>query len=189
MCEPFKPLFFQNIILVGLYEIFKDNVESMEQVDLTSFSGEDIVEIVFMLRFFIIARKEIDSNSYSKKLKSFKEMLLMYSLSCSLLFQMFENLERYYSIKSTDVSLYETMKEKMPSIFISLEAIFTCITWEERRYISMSLDDHCDRYTKEENSKTMKQLSDEVIDLFINSLEEYPDCWKFPTNNLDFSVT
>ena len=179
MFESFRPLVFQNKILGGLYEIFKGDVESMEHVDLTSFSDEGIVEIVFMLRFLIIGKKEIDSNNYSKKLKTFKEMLLKYDLPCSLLFDMFGNLESDYSIKSTDVSMYETMKEKMPSIFTSLETIFTCITWEERGYISRSLHEHCDRYTKEKISKTMKQLSDKVIDLFRNSPKEYTDCWKF----------
>ena len=69
------------------------------------------------------------------------------------------------------------MKEKMPSIFTSLETIFACITWEERGYISRSLDDRYGRYKEGEVSKTMKQLSDGVIDLFINSPKEYTGCW------------
>ena len=177
MFKPFRPLVFQNKILGGLYEAFSDNIESMEHVDLTSFSHEDAGQIVFMLRFFTIAKKEIDSNNYSKKLNSFKKMLLMHRLSFYDIFQRFQKLERYYSIKSTDVSLYKTMKEKMPSIFTSLETIFACITWEERGYISRSLDDRYGRYKEGEVSKTMKQLSDGVIDLFINSPKEYTGCW------------
>ena len=56
-----------------------------------------------------------------QSLNSFKGMLLMYSLSYFDLFDKFKELESYYSISS----IYKTMKEKMPSIFISLEAIFT----------------------------------------------------------------
>ena len=177
MFNPFGPLVFQNQISSGLYGVLNDDVESMENVDLTSFSDEDASQIVFMLRFFIITKKEVDSNNYSKKLCSFKEMLLMYRLSFSDIFNMFKKLERYYSINSTDVSLYKTMKEKMPSIFISLEAIFTCITWEERGYIFRSLDYPYGRYKEGEVSRTMKQLSDKVIDLFINSPREYRGCW------------
>ena len=177
MFKPFRPLVFQNKILGGLYEVFNNDVESMEHVDLTSFSDDDASQIVFMLRFFVITKKEIDSNNYSKKLYSFKEMLLMYRLPFSDIFHMFKNLEHYYSIKSTDVSLYKTMKEKMPSIFISLEAIFTCITWEERGYVSRSLGGRFGGYKEGEVSRTMKQLSDKVIDLFINSPREYTGCW------------
>ena len=75
-------------------------------------------------------------------------MLLMYCLSCFDLFDKFKELDCYYSISS----LYETMKKKVPSIFITLEAIFTCITWEERGYISISLTEGYEIYTEEEAS-------------------------------------
>ena len=51
--------------------------------------------------------------------------------------------------------------EIMPSLFISLEEIFTSITWEERSYIYRSLD------KGHESSKAMKQLSDKGIDLLM----------------------
>ena len=57
--------------------------------------------------------------------------------------------------------------EIMPSLFISLEEIFTSITWEERSYIYRSLDKGNERYTEKKSSKAMKQLSDKGIDLLV----------------------
>ena len=89
ICKPFRPHVFQNKILGGLYEAFNDVVENMEHVDLTSFSDENVSITVCMLRFFIITKKEIDSINYSKKLNCFKEMLLIYRLSCCDVFKRF----------------------------------------------------------------------------------------------------
>ena len=50
--KPFRPFVFQNKISGGLYEVFNDNVKSMEHVDLTSFSHEDARMLFFKLRFF-----------------------------------------------------------------------------------------------------------------------------------------
>lgn len=61
----------------------------------------------------------------------------------------------------------------MSSLFISLEEIFTSITWEERSYIYRSLDKCHERYTEEKGSKAMKQLLDKVIDLLRIFTSEY----------------
>ena len=164
--KPFRPLLFQNKILGGLYEAFNDVVESMEHVDLTSFSDENVSITVCMLRFFIITRKDIDSNNYSKKLNCFKEMLSMYKLSCSDVFEKFLDFNLHNPFG--EFSFFQTLQEIAPPIFISLEAIFTSITWEERSYIYRSFDKCYERYTEEKSSKAMKQLSDKVIDLVMN---------------------
>ena len=52
MFKPFRSFLFQNKISGGLYEVFNGNVESMEHVDLTSFSDEDARLLFFKLRFF-----------------------------------------------------------------------------------------------------------------------------------------
>ena len=43
----------------------------------------------------------------------------------------------------------------MLSLFISLEEIFSSITWEERSYIYRSLDKGHERYTENKSSKAM----------------------------------
>ena len=57
--------------------------------------------------------------------------------------------------------------EIMLSLFISLEEIFSSITWEERSYIYRSLDKGHERYTEKKSSKAMKKLSDKGIDLLM----------------------
>ena len=52
MFKPFRPFVFQNKISDGLYEVFNDNVKSMEHIDLTLFSDEDARLLFFKLRFF-----------------------------------------------------------------------------------------------------------------------------------------
>ena len=80
MFNSLKPLVLHDKILVGLFKTFNDVGESMDHVDLTSFSDED-TEIVFcLLQFFTITRTEIDNNNYSNKLSSLKKMLVMYSV-------------------------------------------------------------------------------------------------------------
>ena len=173
ICKPFRPHVFQNKILGGLYEAFNDVVENMEHVDLTSFSDENVSITVCMLRFFIITRKEVDSSNYSKKLNSFKEMLSMYRLSCSDVFSSFKEFHMHISPRSKDFSLFKMLLKIMSSLFISLEEIFTSITWEERSYIYRSLDKCHERYTEEKGSKAMKQLLDKVIDLLRIFTSEY----------------
>lgn len=86
MCNLFRPLFFQNKVLGGLYETFNDVVDSMEDVGLTSFSRDDVSITIFILRCGIITKKEIGSSNYSKKLNNVKETLFTYSLSWHDLF-------------------------------------------------------------------------------------------------------
>ena len=114
---------------------FEDIVENMDHVDLTSFSEKDFEELIFLLRFSIITKKEIDCNNYSKKLNSFKKLLMMYKISCSDAYDTVEKLADHFSVSSKDVPLYKVVKEKMSSIFISLEEIYTSLSWEDRSYI------------------------------------------------------
>lgn len=86
MCNLFRPLFFQNKVLGGLYETFNDVVDSMDDVGLTSFSRDDVSITIFILRCGIITKKEIGSSNYSKKSNNVKEALFTYSLSWHDLF-------------------------------------------------------------------------------------------------------
>ena len=141
MFKSFRPLVFYDGVQGGLYEVFNKIVESMDHVDLTSFSDEDFEKLIFLLRFFVITKKEIDSNNYSNKLQSFKKMLMVYNISCCDAYEKLEGLAYHCSVNSKDVPLYEVAKERMPSDFISVEGIFTGITWEERGCIYRSFDD------------------------------------------------
>ena len=133
--KSFRPLVFYDGFLGGLYEAFESIVENMDHVDLTSFSDKEFEELIFLLRFSIITKKEIDCNNYSSKLKIFKEMLEMYEISCSDAYDKVEQLAVYYSVSSKDVPLYKIVKEKMSSIFISLEEIYTSLSWKDGSYI------------------------------------------------------
>ena len=66
--KSFRPLVFYDGFLGGLYEAFESIVENMDHVDLTSFSDKEFEELIFLLRFSIITKKEIDCNNYSSKL-------------------------------------------------------------------------------------------------------------------------
>ena len=60
---------------------------------------------------------------------------MMYQITCSDACKHLKDLADHCSVSSEDVSLYEVVKEKMSSTFISLEEIFTSLTWEDRGYI------------------------------------------------------
>ena len=62
-------------------------------------------------------------------------MLEMYEISCSDAYDKVEQLAVYYSVSSKDVPLYKIVKEKMSSIFISLEEIYTSLSWKDGSYI------------------------------------------------------
>ena len=135
MFKSFRPLVFYEGVPGGLYEAFNNILGSIDHVDLASFSDKDFEKLIFLLRFFIITKKEIDCSNYSKKLNSFKKMLMMYQITCSDACKHLKDLADHCSVSSEDVSLYEVVKEKMSSTFISLEEIFTSLTWEDRGYI------------------------------------------------------
>ena len=173
MFKSFRPFLFHNKVSVGLSEAFLDIVESMDHVDLTSFSDTDVGEILVLLRHFIITRKEICCGNYLNKLNNFKKMLCMYEMSCCVAFEELLGLEFVYSVNSTDIPLYKTMKENMPAAFITLEAIFTRITWEERSFISKCLHQSEPGARREKGSKTRMQSLDKVMDAFKKSFVDY----------------
>ena len=169
MFKSFRPLLLHSKISIGLSEAFLDIVESMDHVDLTSVSDADLGEILVLLRLFVVTRKEICCSNYLNKLNNFKKMLYMYEMSCFVAFGQLLGLEFVYSVNSRDIPLYKTMKEKIPSAFITLEVIFTSITWEERRFISKYLYQSEPAAYREKGSKTMIQSLDKVIDAFKKS--------------------
>ena len=169
MFKSFRPLLLHSKISIGLSEAFLDIVESMDHVDLTSVSDADVGEILVLLRLFVVTRKEICCSNYLNKLNNFKKMLYMYEMSCFVAFGQLLGLEFVYSVNSRDIPLYKTMKEKIPSAFITLEVIFTSITWEERRFISKYLYQSEPAAYREKGSKTMIQSLDKVIDAFKKS--------------------
>ena len=169
MFKSFRPLLLHSKISIGLSEAFLDFVESMDHVDLTSVSDADVGEILVLLRLFVVTRKEICCSNYLNKLNNFKKMLYMYEMSCFVAFGQLLGLEFVYSVNSRDIPLYKTMKEKIPSVFITLEVIFTSITWEERRFISKYLYQSEPAAYREKGSKTMIQSLDKVIDAFKKS--------------------
>ena len=169
MFKSFRPLLLHNKISIGLSEAFLDIVESMDHVDLTSFSDADVGEILILLRLFVVTRKEICCSNYLNKLNNFQKMLYMYEKSCFVAFNQLLELECAYSVNSRDIPLYKTMKEKIPSAFITLEVIFTSITWEERSFISKYLYQSEPGAYREKGSKTMIQSLDKVIDAFKKS--------------------
>ena len=169
MFKSFRPLLLHSKISIGLSEAFLDFVESMDHVDLTSVSDADVGEILVLLRLFVVTRKEICCSNYLNKLNNFKKMLYMYEMSCFVAFGQLLGLEFVYSVNSRDIPLYKTMKEKIPSAFITLEVIFTSITWEERRFISKYLYQSEPAAYREKGSKTMIQSLDKVIDAFKKS--------------------
>ena len=169
MFKSFRPLLLHSKISIGLSEAFLDIVESMDHVDLTSVSDADVGEILVLLRLFVVTRKEICCSNYLNKLNNFKKMLYMYEMSCFVAFGQLLGLEFVYSVNSRDIPLYKTMKEKIPSAFITLEVMFTSITWEERRFISKYLYQSEPAAYREKGSKTMIQSLDKVIDAFKKS--------------------
>ena len=103
-------------------------------------------------------------------------MLEKYGLKCNDVFYYLEDLEDYYPGISTDLPQYETIKEKLPSVFISLEVIFTSINWEERDYIFRYLSERKFDGYKEKGSRTMTQLLDKVNNVLIESSTHCWDC-------------
>ena len=96
MFNSLRPLVLHDKVLVGHFEAFNDVGESMDLVDLTSFSDED-TEIVFcLLQFFTITRKEIDNNNYLNKLSSFKKMLVMYSIPRTYVYDHLQDLHIFF---------------------------------------------------------------------------------------------
>ena len=170
--KSFRPLVFYDGIPRGLYEAFDDVVENLDHVDLTSFSDKDFEKLIFLLRFFIITKKEIDCNNYSSKLNHFEKMQVTYGISCSDAYDMLKKLTFHYSVNSKDVPLYEIVKEKMSPIFISLEEIYASITWEDRaciyfdgfRFFGVRL--HKRGVAMEQTLNTVMQKLETMIDAF-----------------------
>ena len=188
MFKSFRPLVFYEGVPGGLYEAFNNILGSIDHVDLTSFSDKDFEKLIFLLHFFIITKKEIDCSNYSKKLNSFKKMLTMYQITCIDAYRHLEDLADHCSESSEDVPLYEVVKEKMSSTFISLEEIFASLTWEDRGYIYSCFSSFCLlEVCGNKRCNDMKQILNRVtqkIETIIYALKE-PWSSYMEANDLD----
>ena len=140
LLKSFRPIGCDNNISDRFYEVFNGIVETMDHVNLNSFSDEDAGEIIFLLRFSVITKEKIECNNYADKLTSFKNMLSMYKICYH---DICDKLRDFFA-DDPDLTLsiyfvYKIISDKIPSFFTSLDAIFTGFTWEHRCYIYWAL--------------------------------------------------
>lgn len=140
MLKSFTPICHDNNISDGFDEVFNSIVETMDYVDLKSFSDKDAGEIVFLLNLSVITKEDIECNNNAVKLKGFKNMLLIYEISCH---EICDKLTDFFAsdpdLTLSTFSVYKIISDTILSFFIGLDPIFTGLTWEHRRYIYWAL--------------------------------------------------